>query len=418
MYISNGSSFQNKPFSSLIYTKLNRKAIHFNEMCLRVNNEDGIMAKNNSGLIPLSAFFTTHHPTSKDSHLQWMHTFFDATKSNEFKPKNSLYIICDNSMGLVESILEKFNFKSFNKYANGCLKASIKNVNDINYNLVNLIISTCEIETLNRELAQVFNDETTKADVFVHTCTNQFMNEINNLCQLYFSKNIPFAMGLFSCLVNSQSLFEFEQTLAAFICILYSKYSSSLVDKALEYFRSRQIYYESMNENETRKQQKSKVKHVENECFIYKSETFKKSNKFNADRHIDDQSVGLRALKRTRSVVPLTDLEQQEEIRLDELNSDSLCFKMCEKLFEKVKLVCDKRDKELDEEKVESITELNIYIGHELLNYFLRQFAACIPLWANRNIFLLSNQSVIYHISCIYGNLPFSRKGMSPPHIK
>jgi hypothetical protein len=148
------------------------------------------------------------------------------------------------------------------------------------------------------------------------------------------------------------------------------------------------MYHASTNENETRKQKKSKVKHVDNECFIYKSDTFKKSNKCN----VDDLSVGLKALKRTRSA-PLTESEQREEIRLDELNSDSLCFKMCEKLFEKVKLVCDKRDKEAEDEEVES-TELNGYIGHELLNYFLRQFAACIPLWANRNMFLLSNQSV------------------------
>ena len=359
---------------SLVSTKFNKKNVTFYEMCLRKIDE-----KNNTSLIPLTALFK---PDSAPIYtlFQWLSKYFDATFQFESNEKQSLYIVCDNSVALVKAILKNFTIKSLNNYANQYFKkaASLNRPNLFE----NSIISLYDIDHLNKQVLLLCDDKSSfeNNDLFIHTCSIQFMNELKSLCHFYFAKYVSFAMDWFSMLVNSQTLIEFEQILAAFMCILYSKYTNKLVKNALEFSKVKQ----TLN-FETQKKTKKNSKYLDNEFFIHKNP----SSDF-VSSESTCQYVGLRALKRTQQSKSPTQAQQLEDGYLDELNRDSMFFKMCEKLFEKIKLKCDQIDQE---ETGESIK--NIYQGHELLYHFLRQFTACIPFWANRHIFLEENQWVI-----------------------
>ncbi len=345
-------------------------------MCLRKIDE-----KNNTSLIPLTALFKTDS-TPTYTLFQWLSKFFDATFQFESNKKQSLYIVCDNSMALVKAILKNFSIKSLSNYANQYFKkaASLNKSNQFETS----IISLNDIDHLNKQVLLLCDNKSSleNNDLFIHTCTIQFMNELKNLCHFYFAKYLSFAMDWFSILVNSQTLIEFEQILAAFMCVLYSKNANILVKNALEFSKVKQ----SLN-FETQKKTKKNSKYFDNEFSIHK-------NPSNSDFVSSGSTcpyVGLRALQRTQQSLSLTKAQQLEDGYLDELNSDSMFFKMCEKLFEKVRLKCDQIDQEENGE-----SNKNIYQSHELLHHFLRQFTACIPFWANGQIFLEENHWVIF----------------------
>ena len=368
--------------SSLVNTTINGKRLEFYEMCIRKYQSINL-ANDESQLIPLSFMLTTS-PFNKTGLLQWLHSFFDSVKNNANETsQNKLNVICDISMPLVETLLSIFKNQSFARYSIECFKKCLKN---FPYNNEEYTISDISLESLHKELetdfSVNFNDKVfldgENLELVIHACTNQFMNEISILCNYYYRQNYSFGMYAFSCLVNSQSMFELEKCLYSIMCILYSKKLNTLVDSSFDFLKTRLNFYGAQNRNKIAKNSKIKSKtpiESPNEFYMFNNETVKQnSNQFDDN----EENFGLRAFKKRPNTESNTFLLQLEDERLDKLNQNSIFFKLCEKLFIKIKILVDQCEKEE--------MAKNPRASHELLFYFLRQFSATLPLWMNKNV--------------------------------
>lgn len=213
--------------------------------------------------------------------------------------------------------------------------------------------------------------------IIIHTCTNQLMQEVNQLCKFFYSKgnNFNFGMYAFNVIVNSETLLELQQSMYAFMCILYSSTINSLVTKVFEHLKSRVKQFESSK----------------NGYYLYnsnfrnqtKSEGQKCSNsKFQIDETTDEivsDSVGLVALNCTYENGKNTNV--LEECKLKSLNKSSMFYAMCEKIFEKCKTDVERCEaEELAGNSLDQVSK-NPRQGHQLLYHFVHQFSATIPLW-------------------------------------
>ena len=115
---------------SLVSTTIDSKNLFFYEMCIR--NSFPIASDSSSpNIIPLSCMLTTN-PTCSEAIHQWLQMFLNSEKhvyQNYYAEQGGYstskdsfkYIICDNSMSLVETILNTFNNEDFCAYSNRCL---------------------------------------------------------------------------------------------------------------------------------------------------------------------------------------------------------------------------------------------------------------------------------------------------------
>ena len=210
--------------------------------------------------------------------------------------------------------------------------------------------------------------------LLIHTCTNQLMNELRRLCNFYYSdaNNFNFGMHAFSVVVNSESLWELQSALYAFMCILYSSTINSLVETAFAHLKSRVNYFELQNRN-------SRLAKGLSEYYTHNSSSNeKKYNKKSKIENVFKRNVGLAAFKRSNH------LHSAEEMKQNCLNKMSLFYEMCEQLFEKCKLAVDKCELE---EKTDCLNQIakNPRQGHKLLYFFIHQFSATICLWSKVN---------------------------------
>ena len=106
----------------LVNTTINGSNIFYYEMSIR--------SPIDLQLIPLSCMLTTD-PMSSFVIDQWLRLFLGSEKNafhqyymnqplNENSTKSSKYIMCDNSMVLIEKVLEFFNKENFETYSNRC----------------------------------------------------------------------------------------------------------------------------------------------------------------------------------------------------------------------------------------------------------------------------------------------------------
>lgn len=320
--------------------------------------EIGLRKLNPPQLVPLSCMFTTNS-MSKESLIQWFNLIIQGVKSvfpfsEQIINSKYLCITCDNSMPLVEAFLNVFCLESFIKYSNRIFKYSLlelknfKNSSEFNFDKIHT-----EFSNFNQELLFESN-----SNIKIHVCTEQFMDQIKKLVKQNYSfgNNFNFGMYAFSCIVNSENLVELELSLFCFMCILYSKTITSLVEKCFSYLKTRVFFYESIL-----KQTKSK----QNESIYFYN--FNSIDSYDLESNFDSNlNIGLSFLN---------NLNQIEETKLNNLNKESLFFGFCEKLFEMCKLECEKCEKE------EFGKAKNPRMGHKLLYHFLNQFSATIPIW-------------------------------------
>ena len=352
-------------------------------MCIR--RSDGLAIKStekeNNHLIPLTCMLTTK-PMSESCLQQWLHTFFSSEKNLFFNTQNSSnfnrkketneikYLICDNSIPLVETLLKLLNNENLNQYSNRCFKESLFKQNNRSNSLPNSInISKTlnfDFEEINSELdANIENEKNDDCNkIVLHTCTNLIMNEISGLCKYYYSfgNNFNFGMYAFSCMANSQTIVELEKSLYAFMCILYSQTINSVVEKAFQHLKSTVNYYEKLYRIQIQQVNKAKNKSkissarqsshndkylsditinnanvFDTEYYFYNFDLKENSeSKRPKEKHFPketDNNVGLVALQRPSNTSHKK--SAIEDIKLDKLNEKSPFYLMCEKLFEK-----------------------------------------------------------------------------------
>lgn len=465
LFINNQNSFQNCLHIScfadhpLINTTINGDHLYFYEMCIRRSDGPAIQTvnaksteKENNQLIPLTCMLTTK-PMSESCLQQWLITFFSSEKNLFFNRQNSSnfnckketneikYLICDNSMPLVETLLKLLNNESLNQYSNRCFKECLLKQNNKSNSLPNSIninkTLNFDFEEINSELdgniEKEKNDDCNK--IILHTCTNLIMNEISGLCKYYYSfgNNFNFGMYAFSCIANSQSIIELEKSLYAFMCILYSQTINSVVEKAFQHLKSTVNYYEKLyriqiqhdqqvnkaknkSKNSSTRQSSNNDNNLndiainnanvfDTEYYFYNfdlkenSETKRPKEKPFAKE--TDNNVGLVALQRPSN----TNHKKSaiEDIKLDKLNEKSPFYLMCEKLFEKCKKEVDECEKK---ERSNSLSK-NPRIGRVLLYYFIRQFSATMPLWTKIMVPEVSKDS---HCDQTIPNFPLTLK--------
>ncbi len=103
----------------LVSTTINSKSIFYFEMSIRNGNS--------LQLVPLSSMLTTS-PNSVSVIDQWLRMFLESEKRafcqgiNDSSPggARTKYVLCDNSMALVEAVLDCFSRQSFEDYSNQC----------------------------------------------------------------------------------------------------------------------------------------------------------------------------------------------------------------------------------------------------------------------------------------------------------
>lgn len=349
---------------SFVSTTINSKGLYFYELCLKTRNN----------LIPLSFMLNTN-PMSNQCLSQWLNMFLEAEKQvfSSYYLNNDLnqslksnYVICDNSMPLVETLLKVFSNENFEKYSNRCFRAFLQNSKNTSKNLDNFTIN---FDQINNDLLNSLHPcDSSNSKINIHVCTNQFMFEIKKLCKQFYSfgNNFNFGMYAFSCIVNSESLNQLQLSLYAFMCILYSKSINSLVEKAFNYLKKTVNYYESL----------TKQRVQDSPEFYFYNFNSKLNEQYQQSPLLNENNTGLTTLKSYGSKSPSSQLE---ELKLSKLNNESVFYKMCELLFEKCKFDIENCEKE--EENTRSNLPKNPRMGHKLLFHFINEFSSTIPLW-------------------------------------
>lgn len=369
--------------ASFVNTTMNSQRLYFYEMCLKVP-----MLKSYEHLVPLSCMFTTNTNASLSLN-QWLTMFIDSERNSYFDYDADLsnqtrvrYIICENSMFLIETILSVLNNQTYQSYSNRCFLNLLKDSNDK--------IGYSEFSDLNNQLSANLIANDCDNQIIIHCCTNKIMNEISKLCKYYYqtnaenssNTNLNFGIYAFNVIVNSQCLIDLQQSIYSFMCILYSETINSLVKKSFDYLKSRLDTYESFNTN-----------NKTNEFYFYdfnlKDSTTNSKKESSNSTDLFAKSVGLSALQEFETNFNV------EKIQLDKLNEQSIFFKLCEKLFEKCKSDVERSEFE----------ELNLNLVknprkcHNLLYHFVRQFSASLPLWTKLLVPNTVNNSVFPMIS-------------------
>ncbi len=382
-------------------------------MCI-LNDRESIIPVNSMLTTSINCIFTFN---------QWLNMFLKSEKElfpqyysqnqnfcTKFSDNTLRYILCDNSVPLVETLLYVFNGQSLSSYLNDCFSISFNassslksDFDELNFAEINETILT--------------NHHQVMQNLIIHTCTNQFMNtQIKKLCEYYCdsisnnsaNNSYNFGMYAFSMIANSQSLIELEQAIYSLMCILYSKTINSLVNRAFIYLKDRVKYYETLAKNIN---DKSSLTHF---YFYHNSSTKNgvperlkvyEKNKIQGGEEEGsikiEKNLGLAALKREEicSSNSELDLAQFEDSKLDKINKSSLFYKMCEKIFEKCKLnieLCEKSDLEKG-----NTPSMNPKHSPKLLFYFVHQCSATLPLWT-RLMVPLSNNNKLPISSCLH----------------
>lgn len=353
--------------SSLVSTTINSTNLYYYEMNVRKS----IQNTNKYELVPVSCMLTNDLSSSSCTD-QWLNKFTSDVKKiycnyylNDLKnncEKQPRIIVCDNQMKLVESILTVYNKEDFISFSNRCFRLVLENNTNIQLSSHFKDIN----DHLSNELEYI-NTKNLNNNVFIHTCTDQLMKEISNLCKYYYSEgnNFNFGMYAFSVILNSQSLEQLQMAIYSFMCILYSKTINKIVQNSFYYLKS--VLNSDQNQNKNNKSSNS-------EFYLYnfnakKTETFQDENENLKTNDYCIDNIGLIALK------PIN-RDRIFERTLDNINNQSLFYKMCEKLFEKCKYDVDECEKNQISE-----SQNNPRMSHSLLYNFIRQFSASLPLW-------------------------------------
>lgn len=420
--ILNISCYKDAP---LVNTTINGKSIFYYEMS--IGNPIDYQ------LIPLTCMLTTD-PTSACIIDQWLRLFLDSEK-NAFcsyymnrSPNDTIRtkcIMCDNSMVLIGKVLECFNNESFEVYSNRCFYNAFNNqvcffkfLPMINWNFISLFLKKfldndnhlgIDFADINNQVLGIFgyidkSGAKTADKVLIHTCTNQLMYEINKLCKYYYSSgnNFNFGMYAFSVIVNSESLLELQQSIYSFMCILYSGSINSLVKKVFEHLKLRVNYFETLNRmqkigkdsyylyNSNFQASKKSYNQKPNSSSSSSLKKVRTTGVKSSDRYYTESIAnnhGLSAInRRCRLRKNEADLV---EFKLNNLNRQSMFYKMCELIFEKCKDDIEKCEANLDQSELAR----NPRQGHQLLYYFIHQFSASLPLWTNINMPSMKNKN-------------------------
>ena len=356
--------------SSYVNTTMNSQKLYFYEMCLLHTNQMSPLHTPNhqSSLIPLTCFFTTNTEAHLSLH-QWLSMFFHSEKNkyvhhnHETSTAKTRYLVCENSMPLIESLLSELNHETYSAYSIRLFFSLLSKPQSID----------SDFDDVNLQLAKAFRptkESPLSLRVLVHTCTKKIMNEIKQLCHNCYDSfgntetkinNLKFAIYVFNLIANSETLVELQQAIYSFMCILYSRTINSLVRKSFDYLKSR---LNEINSNSPNR----KFCLFDSDQQQSQKETFHSNGLFG-------KSVGMSAFKQ---------LHVQESIQLDKLNETSVFFKMCEHLFEKSRLDIEKC--ELEEQVSSFSLADNPKRNHDLIYNFVRQFSATLPLWTKVNV--------------------------------
>ena len=177
--------------SSLTCTTINSRELYLYEMCVRKSDT--------AELVPLSCMLTTN-TKSLNCLSQWLGMFLNSERSlfpnfyllKDFSLSNNnelldvlKYIICDNSMPVVLTLLRLLNQQTLEQSSSYCFNAaaakSLDSSNEIE-------IEACFELDLAEFMARKKSTSSAQQPGFIiHTCTSQLMREINKLCKFYDS---------------------------------------------------------------------------------------------------------------------------------------------------------------------------------------------------------------------------------------
>lgn len=217
----------------VVSTTIDGKCLYLMELSTRNPLNDNNYADQNR-LIPLSSCVLTN-PFAKSNLNQWLSMLLESAEaaSSLAQRDADLYIVCDNSMALVEAILANLNRENFEEYARRLFVVQASKLPDTDEPFAGGV----DLVKLNASVIELCRGaplEPASRTAVVHTCSSQFMEELSLLCKSHYrtENNYTFGLCAFSIVLNSRTLGELQRTLYALMCILYSATINKKVKEA------------------------------------------------------------------------------------------------------------------------------------------------------------------------------------------